>query len=71
MMVVALLSTVRGLHQYIHDPIHHQGTKYIDQIFVILLSLFVKKNLGVHVRLSKCSRGTWSEKGWEPLLYNH
>jgi len=51
--------------------IHHQGTKYIDQIFVILLSLFVKKNLGVHVRLSKCSRGTWSEKGWEPLLYNH
>jgi len=23
---------------------------------------------GVHVHLTKCWRGTWSEKGWEPLL---
>jgi len=24
---------------------------------------------GVHAHLSKCWRGTWSEKGWEPLVY--
>jgi len=29
---------------------------------------FVIRNLGVHVHLSKCWRGTWSEKAWEPLL---
>jgi len=23
---------------------------------------------GVHANLSKCWRGTWSEKDWEPLL---
>jgi len=26
-----------------------------------------EKFLGVHARLPKCERGTWSEKGWEPL----
>jgi len=27
-----------------------------------------KTVLGVHAHLSKCWRGTWSEKGWEPLV---
>jgi len=27
-----------------------------------------KKLLGVQADLLKCWRGTWSEKGWEPLL---
>jgi len=39
LMVIALLRAVRGLHQYIH----HQGTKCLGQIFVILLRLFVQK----------------------------
>jgi len=26
---------------------------------------------GVHAYLSKCWRGTWSEKGWEPLFYSN
>ena len=36
-------------------------------IFDVLLSLFIITNLGVHAHLSKCSRGTWPEKGWESL----
>ena len=38
MMVATFLSTSRDLNQYIH----HQGTKRLDQVFVILLSLSVK-----------------------------
>jgi len=38
LMVVALQSTVRGLHQCTH----HQGTKRLGQIFVMLLRLLVK-----------------------------
>jgi len=26
-------------------------------------------NSGIHAHLSKCGRGTWSEKGWESLHY--
>jgi len=63
LMVVALLSTVRGLHQYIH----HQGTKRLSD-FCYFNSSFLSNKLGVHARLSKCWRGTWSGKGWEPLL---
>jgi len=37
-------------------------------IFVIFISLFVIKNLGVHANVSKCWRGTWPEKVWEPLV---
>jgi len=39
----------------------------IQWIFVVLLSLFVITTLGVHAHLSKCSRGTWPQKVWEPL----
>jgi len=31
--------------------------------------LFHKKRLGYNAQLSKCWRGTWSEKDWELLLY--
>jgi len=27
------------------------------------------RNFRVHPDLSKCSRGTWSEKGWESMVY--
>ena len=39
--------------------------------FFILLSLFVIRNFrgSLHVHLSKCWKGTWSEKSWEPLPY--
>jgi len=31
--------------------------------------MFICQNAeGVHAYLSKCWRGTWSEKGWEPLF---
>ena len=40
-----------------------------EWIFVVLLSLFIITNLGVHAHLSKFSRGTWPQKGWEPLIY--
>jgi len=30
---------------------------------------FICRNAeGVHSHLTKCWRGTWSEKGWNPLL---
>jgi len=48
LMVVALLSTLRGLYQYIH----HQGTKCISDFF--LTQPFCQRKLGVHARLSKC-----------------
>jgi len=32
--------------------------------------MFICQNIeGVHAHLSECERGTWSEKGWEPLCY--
>jgi len=34
--------------------------------FVVSLGLFAATNFKVHTHLSKCWRGTWSEKGWEP-----
>ena len=39
----------------------------IQWIFAILLSLFVIRNFRVQPHLANCWRGTWSEKGWEPL----
>jgi len=39
-------------------------------ILVVLLSFFVIRYFRVHAHLSKCWRGTWSEKGWELLLWN-
>jgi len=29
------------------------------------------ETFGVHARLPNCWRGTWSEKGWEPLFYTN
>jgi len=37
-------------------------------IFVFVLSMFVRINVGVYAKLSKCWWGTWSGKVWEPLL---
>jgi len=36
-----------------------------------MIKYFVIRNLWVHAHLLKCSRGTWLEKGWEPLIYNN
>jgi len=41
----------------------------IQWIFVISLAFFIR-NLGVHAHRPKCGRSIWSEKGWEPLVYN-
>jgi len=30
--------------------------------------LIFQNSEGVHASLSECWKGTWSEKGWEPLL---
>jgi len=38
-------------------------------VFFILFRLFVIRILGVHANLSKCWRGTLSEKVWESLIY--
>jgi len=41
----------------------------IQWIFVILLSVFVViRSLRIHTHMPKCWRGTWSEKGCEPLF---
>jgi len=63
LIMAALVSTVRGLHQYIH----HQGTKRVSD-FCHFNSAFLSKKLGVRTCLSKCWRATWSGKGWEPLF---
>jgi len=64
---ILILKHENGVHLY-----RCKNTKVLlktQWIFVILDSLFVTRNFRVHTRVSKCWRGSCSEKPLEPLLF--
>jgi len=60
----------RIIYTYISEYSFHKSLCLLVNIFLLFSSAFSSYEiLGVHAQLSKCWRGAWPEKVWEPLLY--